>query len=51
MIAEKLISSDSHAVEPPDLWESRIEPKFRERAPRVVQEDDGDWWIVGGGHG
>jgi hypothetical protein len=19
--------------------------QFRERAPRVVQEDDGDWWI------
>jgi predicted TIM-barrel fold metal-dependent hydrolase len=46
MTAEKLISSDSHIVEPPDLWASRMEPKFRNRAPRVVQEDDGDWWIV-----
>ena len=48
MITAKLISSDSHVVEPPDLWASRIEPKFRDRAPRVVQEGDGDWWIVDG---
>jgi predicted TIM-barrel fold metal-dependent hydrolase len=48
MITDKLISSDSHIIEPPDLWAHRIEPKFRDRAPRVVQEDDGDWWIVDG---
>jgi predicted TIM-barrel fold metal-dependent hydrolase len=48
MITDKLISSDSHVVEPPDLWASRIEPKFRDRAPRVMQEGDGDWWIVDG---
>jgi hypothetical protein len=29
-----VISADSHIVEPPDLYESRIEPKFRSRAPR-----------------
>ena len=48
MTADKLISSDSHIVEPPDLWASRMEQKVRDRAPRVVQEDDGDWWIVDG---
>ena len=48
MITDKLISSDSHVIEPPDLWATRIEPKFRDRAPRVVPEDDGDWWIVDG---
>jgi predicted TIM-barrel fold metal-dependent hydrolase len=48
MIAEKLISSDSHIIEPPDLWASRIEPELRDRGPRVVQENDGDWWIVDG---
>jgi predicted TIM-barrel fold metal-dependent hydrolase len=48
MTIGKLLSSDSHVVEPPDLWATRLEPKFRERAPRVVQEDDGDWWIVDG---
>jgi predicted TIM-barrel fold metal-dependent hydrolase len=35
MRAYKLISADSHIVEPPDLYETRIEPKFRDRAPRM----------------
>jgi predicted TIM-barrel fold metal-dependent hydrolase len=43
-----MLSSDSHVIEPPDLWEKRLEARFRERAPRVVQEADGDWWIVDG---
>ena len=48
MTIAKILSSDSHVVEPPDLWATRLEPKLRERAPRMVQEDDGDWWIVDG---
>jgi predicted TIM-barrel fold metal-dependent hydrolase len=39
-------SADSHVVEPPDLWTSRIEPRFRERAPRVVQIEDTELWVV-----
>ena len=35
MAAYKLISADSHIVEPPDMYTSRIEPRFRERAPRM----------------
>src|SRR5262245_4495397 len=31
----RVISADSHIVEPPDLYATRIEPKFRERAPRI----------------
>src|SRR5262245_19958055 len=30
-----IVSSDCHVLEPPDLWERRIEPKFRHRLPRV----------------
>jgi predicted TIM-barrel fold metal-dependent hydrolase len=48
MTADTIISSDSHVIEPPDLWTARIEPRFRERAPRVVPEEDGDWWFVDG---
>jgi hypothetical protein len=44
----KLISSDSHIVEPPDVWAERLDVKYRDRAPRVVAEHDGDWWIVDG---
>jgi predicted TIM-barrel fold metal-dependent hydrolase len=43
-----MISSDSHIVEPPDLWEGRIAPDLVERAPRVVSEADGDWWYIDG---
>lgn len=43
-----LISSDSHVIEPPTLWEERLPARFRDRGPHVVQEHDGDWWIVDG---
>ena len=29
----RVISSDNHIVEPPDLWEKRMEPEFRDQAP------------------
>ena len=48
MTVTPLISSDSHVVEPPDLWLERIEPDLRDRAPRVVREDGGDWWHIDG---
>ncbi len=35
MTAYKIISADSHIVEPPDMYSSRIEPKYRDRAPRM----------------
>ncbi len=35
MVAYPVISADSHIVEPPDLYSSRIEPKYRDRAPRM----------------
>lgn len=44
----KLLSSDSHIVEPPDLWAERIEKKYRDRAPHVVEEAEADWWFIDG---
>ena len=44
----RLISSDSHVNEPPDLWQSRVPAKFRDRAPRVERFDEGDAWILEG---
>jgi predicted TIM-barrel fold metal-dependent hydrolase len=37
----QLISSDSHVSEPPDLWVERIDIKYRDRAPRVVLNPEG----------
>ena len=39
-----MVSTDSHANEPPDLWESRIEPKYRERVPRIITDKEGVQW-------
>ena len=48
MVATKLrlLSADSHIFEPPDLWTSRIEKKYRGRAPHIVRGEDADWWFV-----
>jgi predicted TIM-barrel fold metal-dependent hydrolase len=43
-----MISSDSHIVEPPDLWEARVAEPLRERCPQVVSLEDGQWWFVNG---
>jgi len=39
-----VVSTDCHANEPPDLWEKRIEPKYRERVPRIITDDKGVQW-------
>jgi predicted TIM-barrel fold metal-dependent hydrolase len=41
----RLISADSHVVEPPDLWERYLEPAFRARAPRVERRDGSDYFV------
>jgi len=48
MTRPMLISSDSHIIEPPDLWLDRIDKGFRDRAPHVVREESGDWWVIDG---
>ena len=45
MAGYRIISGDDHVFEPQDLWTSRIEPKFRDEAPRIVRFDDADWWV------
>ena len=39
-----MVSTDSHANEPPDLWEKRIDPKYRERVPRIITDEQGVQW-------
>jgi predicted TIM-barrel fold metal-dependent hydrolase len=46
MAAYRIISSDSHVFEPADLWTTRIDRPFRERAPRVVSDGQYDQWLV-----
>ena len=42
----KIISADSHTVEPPDLWDKWLDKKYLDTAPKLV--DDGQ---VAGVHG
>jgi predicted TIM-barrel fold metal-dependent hydrolase len=36
-----VISVDDHIVEPPDMFEGRLPARFADRAPRVIELDDG----------
>lgn len=48
----KLFSADSHVSEPLDLWTTRIDQKFRDRAPHMeTRERDGkrlEYWVFEG---
>jgi predicted TIM-barrel fold metal-dependent hydrolase len=35
------IDADGHVLEPPDLWEEYIDPAFRDRALRVILDENG----------
>jgi hypothetical protein len=41
-----ILSSDSHVFEPPDLWQTRIDAAFRDRAPRIERIDGVDQIVV-----
>src|SRR5689334_7543288 len=36
-----VIDADGHILEPPDLWENYIDPKFRETCPKVLVNENG----------
>src|SRR5437667_11821316 len=44
----KMISADTHVVEPADLWVSRLPERFRSRAPHIESRPDGDYKITEG---
>jgi predicted TIM-barrel fold metal-dependent hydrolase len=43
-----MVSADTHIIEPPDLWTTHTDKAFRDRAPSVRREHDGDWWYIEG---
>lgn len=48
MIIPKLISADSHVVEPPDLWTARMPAKYGDRTPHQIRTAKGDAWAFPG---
>ena len=45
-----MVSADCHVHEPVDLWERRIDKKYRHRLPRIEIDEDGVRWQVTEGH-
>lgn len=45
-----MVSTDSHANEPANLWYERIEEPFRHRLPRVERDANGVLWRMSEGH-
>jgi predicted TIM-barrel fold metal-dependent hydrolase len=51
MLPERILSADSHVIEPADVWTSRIDRRFADRAPRVIDEAGGrkgDFFVAEG---
>ena len=48
MAEYRVISSDSHIIEPENLWEKRIDRRFKDRGPRLLHEADVDQWVCDG---
>ena len=43
------IDADGHVLEPPDLWEQYLEPKYRDVAIRLKKDDQGLEYVEIGG--
>ncbi len=41
-----VVDCDAHVLEPPDLWERYLENKYKDRAIKVVREEDGSESLV-----
>lgn len=48
MAPQRVLSADSHVVEPPELWAEGIDPRFRSRAPRLDHLPDRDVYTCEG---
>ena len=46
----KVMDSDMHVIEPKDLWQDYIDPKFKDRAPRGFDRYLGDMQVLVEGH-
>lgn len=44
-----MISCDCHANEPADLWQKRLDEKYRRRLPRIEIDENGVKWVISDG--
>jgi predicted TIM-barrel fold metal-dependent hydrolase len=45
---EWLISVDDHVLEPAHVWQDRVPARFKDAAPRLVRDKDGEAWVYDG---
>ena len=44
-----LVSVDDHIIEPREMFDAHIPARYRDRAPRVLTDDDGsEYWLFEG---
>ena len=48
MEERNIVSSDSHVIEPPEMWRQYIDPKFRDRAPHLEHGPENDFYVIEG---
>ena len=41
----RLFSADDHIIEHANVWQDRVPAKFKEAAPRVIEEDGREYWL------
>ncbi len=44
-----LVSVDDHVIEPPNMFEDFVPAKYRDRAPKLVNDEIGEKWVFGEG--
>jgi predicted TIM-barrel fold metal-dependent hydrolase len=45
---DSLISVDDHVLEPPRVWQDRVPAKYRDDAPRIIHDAEGEAWLYEG---
>ena len=40
-----MVSVDDHVLEPASVWQDRVPARYREKAPRLAQTPDGEFWL------
>jgi len=47
-LANKFFSADGHVIEPEDLWTTRLDARWRDRAPHFEPRPQGDYTVIDG---
>jgi predicted TIM-barrel fold metal-dependent hydrolase len=49
LVFDRAVDADGHILEPPDLWERYLEPRWRDRALRIRTDEEGLEYLEIGG--